>query len=77
MDVIVSDFNKKISDTLSTVQKIQAGMSQKVNSEEFNSQLSQKLSLNEFERWFPTKEFEDPQQFFKTLISGEVSTLEK
>ena len=45
--------------------------------EEFNKQMQSKLSLTEFERWFPTKQFDDPQQYFKTLISVQVSVLEK
>lgn len=60
MDVIVSDFNKKITEAHSIISQVKQTLNQKLNLEEFNKQMQCKLSLTEFERWFPTKQFDDP-----------------
>lgn len=44
---------------------------------DFQSHLQLKLDLAAFERWFPTKECEDPKDFFKGLITKEIDLLQK
>lgn len=77
MDQIVADFNRKIIEAQNVMGSIQNNLVTKLNIQQFNEQMATKLSLTEFERWFPTKEFDDPKQFFKTLVSDEVEQLQK
>ena len=55
MDVIVSDFNKKITEAHQLLSMVQTNLKQKISLDDFNKQLLTKLNLDEFERWFPTK----------------------
>jgi len=55
MDIIVSDFNKKITEAHSILSTVQTNLKSKLGMDEFNKQMSTKLNLAEFERWFPTK----------------------
>jgi hypothetical protein len=48
---------------------LHTNLQSKLGVTDFHSHLQLKLDLAAFEKWFPTKEFEDPKDFFKALIT--------
>ena len=77
MDQIIAELRKHIDEHKKTHHTLNTSLQSKMSVTDFQSHLQLKLDLAAFEKWFPTKEYEDPKDFFKGLITKEIDLLQK